>query len=73
MGNCSGLFANCTDAEGEQAVRKIDQERMQQAMAMNKSQNQAGADLMKMNTFHAQALPEGNHYGMQGMPHQNEL
>ena len=53
MGNCSGLFANCTDAEGEQAVRKIDQERMQQAMAMNKSQNQAGADLMKMNTFHA--------------------
>ena len=34
MGNCSGLFANC-NGEDQQAVRRIDGEKMQMALNMN--------------------------------------
>ena len=46
MGNCSGLFANCTDAEGDN-VRRIDQDKMQAALAANKRLNEQGMDMMK--------------------------
>ena len=45
MGNCSGLFANCTgetDANSK-AVRKIDTDKMKQALAANEADRAAGA------------------------------
>ena len=36
MGNCSGLFANCTGEEASQnAVRRIDADKIAQAMRAN--------------------------------------
>ena len=36
MGNCSGLFADCTGQGNDQAVRKIDENSMKAALAANK-------------------------------------
>ena len=35
MGNCSGLFANCTGEETQNAVRRIDAENMRAALRAN--------------------------------------
>ena len=55
MGNCSGLFANCTDGDNDN-VRRIDQEKMQAALAANRQQNAAGMDMMK--SAHVGHLPD---------------
>ena len=54
MGNCSGLFANCTDAEGDH-IRKIDHESMKMAVKANQEAKLAGEEMVK--NVHANALP----------------
>lgn len=47
MGNCSGLFANCTGEAGDQnAVRRIDQDKMAMALAANREAAAQGRDMM---------------------------
>lgn len=44
MGNCSGLFANCTgqDSETQNAVRKIDKNDMAAALEANEKERLQG-------------------------------
>lgn len=49
MGNCSGLFANC-NGEGDttkNAVKRIDPDRMKQAMRENEMVDEAGRQMMQ--------------------------
>ena len=67
MGNCSGLFTNCTgDADTSQnAVRRIDADRMAQALKANEMANVNGQQLASGNpppSGSACANPDENSY-----------
>ena len=42
MGNCSGIFANCTGEDQGQSVRRIDANDMQRALASNQVEAREG-------------------------------
>ena len=59
MGNCSGLFTNCT-GENDQAVHRINSDKMKQALSMQEKQRIDGEQFVGMGAN--QAVVNDNHY-----------
>lgn len=59
MGNCSGIFTNCT-GENEGAVHRINSDKMKQAQAINEKQRIEGDQFVGMGAGHS--VINDNHY-----------